>query len=288
MAGNDSKKRRMENVIAALKNDKVAIAALIFLLIVIVLSLTAPLLPLEPNKTNVAHMLEAPSLEHPFGTDEIGRDYLARVIYGGRISLLVGVLAMMMSVTIGVTVGTVSGYFGGIVDAVLMRIVDVMQSIPWLVLVTVVSIFFKQGLSSIIIVIGFFTWMEIARLVRAEVLSVKEREYVLYARFTGIPTARMIFRHLIPSVLPTIIIAATTSISSAIMTESSLSFLGIGIQEPMSSWGKLLQSAQSNLQNAIYMALIPGLLIMFTIFAFNKLGNLLRIYVDPRVMDGTK
>lgn len=288
MAGNDSKKRRMENVIAALKNDKVAIAARIFLLIVIVLSLAAPLLPLEPNKTNVAHMLEAPSLEHPFGTDEIGRDYLARVIYGGRISLLVGVLAMMMSVTIGVTVGTVSGYFGGIVDAVLMRIVDVMQSIPWLVLVTVVSIFFKQGLSSIIIVIGFFTWMEIARLVRAEVLSVKEREYVLYARFTGIPTARMIFRHLIPSVLPTIIIAATTSISSAIMTESSLSFLGIGIQEPMSSWGKLLQSAQSNLQNAIYMALIPGLLIMFTIFAFNKLGNLLRIYVDPRVMDGTK
>ena len=218
----------------------------------------------------------------------MGRDYLARVIYGGRISLLVGVLAMMMSVTIGVTVGTVSGYFGGIVDAVLMRIVDVMQSIPWLVLVTVVSIFFKQGLSSIIIVIGFFTWMEIARLVRAEVLSVKEREYVLYAKFTGISSAKMIFRHLIPSVLPTIIIAATTSISNAIMTESSLSFLGIGIQEPMSSWGKLLQSAQSNLQNAIYMALIPGLLIMFTIFAFNKLGNLLRIYVDPRVMDGTK
>lgn len=288
MAGNDSKKRRLENVIAALKNDKVAIAALVFLVIVIVLSLAAPILPLEPNKTNVAHMLEAPSWEHPFGTDEIGRDYLARVIYGGRISLLVGVLAMMMSVTIGVTVGTVSGYFGGIVDAVLMRIVDVMQSIPWLVLVTVVSIFFKQGLSSIIIVIGFFTWMEIDRLVRAEVLSVKEREYVLYAKFTGISSAKMIFRHLIPSVLPTIIIAATTSISNAIMTESSLSFLGIGIQEPMSSWGKLLQSAQSNLQNAIYMALIPGLLIMFTIFAFNKLGNLLRIYVDPRVMDGTK
>ena len=169
-----------------------------------------------------------------------------------------------------------------------MRIVDILQSIPWLILVTVISIFFKQGLVSIIIVIGFFSWMEIARLVRAEVMSVKEREYVLYADFAGVPLFKMVLRHLIPSVLPTIIIAATTSISNAIMTESSLSFLGIGIQEPLSSWGKLLQGAQSNLQNAVYMAIIPGLLIMLTIFAFNKLGNLLRIYVDPRVMDAGK
>ena len=233
-------------------------------------------------------MLNAPSVHHWFGTDEVGRDYLARVIYGGRISLLVGVLAMLMSVCIGVTIGTVSGYFGGIIDAILMRIVDVMQSIPWLVLVTVISIFFKQGLSSIIIVIGFFSWMEISRFVRAEIMSIKEREYILYAEFSGVSRFLIIIRHLIPAVLPTIIIAATTSIANAIMTESSLSFLGIGIQEPMSSWGKLLQSAQSNLQNAIYMAIIPGLLIMFTIFAFNKLGNLIRIYVEPRVTDGTK
>ena len=233
-------------------------------------------------------MLEAPSSAHIFGTDEVGRDYLARVVYGGRVSLLVGVLAMLMSVTIGVTVGILAGYLGGIIDGILMRIVDILQSIPWLILVTVISIFFKQGLVSIIIVIGFFSWMEIARLVRAEVMSVKEREYVLYADFAGVPLFKMVLRHLIPSVLPTIIIAATTSISNAIMTESSLSFLGIGIQEPLSSWGKLLQSAQSNLQNAVYMAIIPGLLIMLTIFAFNKLGNLLRIYVDPRVMDAGK
>ena len=185
------------------------------------------------------------------------------------------------------TVGILAGYLGGIIDGILMRIVDILQSIPWLILVTVISIFFKQGLVSIIIVIGFFSWMEIARLVRAEVMSVKEREYVLYADFAGV-------RYLngTPSSdsfgTATIIIAATTSISNAIMTESSLSFLGIGIQEPLSSWGKLLQSAQSNLQNAVYMAIIPGLLIMLTIFAFNKLGNLLRIYVDPRVMDASK
>lgn len=288
MAVSRSKKRRIENVIETLKHDKAAIISIIFLIVVIILSLAAPFLPLEPNKTDIAHMLNAPSVHHWFGTDEVGRDYLARVIYGGRISLLVGVLAMLMSVCIGVTIGTVSGYFGGIIDAILMRIVDVMQSIPWLVLVTVISIFFKQGLSSIIIVIGFFSWMEISRFVRAEIMSIKEREYILYAEFSGVSRFLIIIRHLIPAVLPTIIIAATTSIANAIMTESSLSFLGIGIQEPMSSWGKLLQSAQSNLQNAIYMAIIPGLLIMFTIFAFNKLGNLIRIYVEPRVTDGTK
>ena len=268
MAMNHSQKKRLENVWEALKHDKIAIFSIIFLALILILSLLAPALPLEPNKTDVAHMLEAPSSTHIFGTDEVGRDYLARVIYGGRVSLLVGVLAMLMSVTIGVTVGILAGYLGGIIDGILMRIVDILQSIPWLILVTVISIFFKRGL--------------------AEVMSVKEREYVLYADFAGVPLFKMVLRHLIPSVLPTIIIAATTSISNAIMTESSLSFLGIGIQEPLSSWGKLLQSAQSNLQNAVYMAIIPGLLIMLTIFAFNKLGNLLRIYVDPRVMDAGK
>lgn len=285
---NHSQKRRIENVTAALKKDKAAIFSLFFLAVIIILSLIAPLLPLDPNKTDVTSMLVGPSAKHWFGTDEVGRDYLARVIYGGRVSLLVGILAMLMSVIIGITVGTVSGYCGGIVDSILMRIVDIMQSIPWLVLVTVISIFLKRGLTSIIIVIGFFSWMEISRLVRAEVLSIKEREFVLYARFIGVKTFKIIISHLIPSVLPTIIIAATTGIANAIMTESALSFLGIGIQEPMSSWGKLLQSAQSNLQNAVYMAIIPGLLIMMTIFAFNKLGNLLRIYVDPRVMEGEK
>ena len=175
MAMNDSQKKRLENVWEALKHDKIAIFSIAFLAIILILSLLAPVLPLEPNKTDVSHMLEAPSSVHIFGTDEVGRDYLARVIYGGRISLLVGVLAMLMSITIGVTVGILAGYLGGIVDSILMRVVDVLQSIPWLILVTVVSIFFKQGLVSIVIVIGFFSWMEIARLVRAEVMSVKER-----------------------------------------------------------------------------------------------------------------
>lgn len=281
----NANKRRIEHVGTALRKDKGAVLSILFLLLIILLALFAPVLPLEPNKTDVAHMLNAPSANHWFGTDEVGRDYFARVIYGARVSLLIGVLAMLMSVSIGVIVGVIAGYLSGIIDAILMRIVDVMQSIPWLILVTVVSIFFKKGLSSIVIVIGFFSWMEIARLVRAEILSIKEREYILYAQFTGVSTIKIIYRHLLPAVFPTIIIAATTSIANAIMTESALSFLGIGIQEPMSSWGKLLQNSQSNLQNAVYMAIIPGLLIVMTIFAFNKMGNLLRIYVEPRVMN---
>lgn len=278
----------MDHVLTALKHDKVAIVSLTLLAFIIILSLIAPLLPMDPNATNVSHMLQRPSAGHWFGTDEVGRDYLARVIYGGRVSLMVGFLAMLTSVTIGVVVGTLAGYCGGIVDMILMRIVDIMSSIPWMVLVTVISIFLRPGLRSIIIVIGFFTWMEIARLVRAETLSIKEREFVLYAQFAGVPIWRIIAKHVIPSVFPTIIIAATTSIASAIMTESSLSFLGIGIQQPMSSWGSLLQSAQGTMQNAFYMAVIPGLLIVITIFAFNKLGNLLRIFVEPRVMSGEK
>lgn len=284
----NAKKRRMEYVISYLKRDKIAIASLIFLAFIILLSLFAPLLPLEPNKTDVMNMLMPPSSSHWFGTDEVGRDYLARVIYGGRVSLLVGVLAMLASICIGVSVGTIAGYCGGIIDMILMRIVDIMSSIPWMILVTVISIFLNPGLQSIIIVIGCFTWMEIARLVRAETLSVKEREYVMYAKFVGTPFWKVILYHIIPSVFPTIIIAATTSIANAIMAESSLSFLGIGIQQPMSSWGSLLQTAQTNLQNALYMAFIPGLLIVCTIFAFNKLGNLLRIYMEPRVTSDEK
>ena len=281
-------KRRIENVISALKHDKLAIASLIFLAVIIILSLAAPLLPLDPNATDVRNMLQPPSWEHPFGTDEIGRDYLARVIYGGRVSLLVGFLAMLTCVCVGVIVGTISGYCGGLVDSVLMRIVDIMSSIPWMVLVTVISLFLKRGLKSIIIVIGFFTWMEIARLVRAETLSLKEREYVMYAKFVGVPGYKIILKHIVPAVLPTIIIASSTGIANAIMTESSLSFLGLGIQQPMSSWGSLLQNAQGNMQNAIYTAILPGLLIVLTIFAFNKLGNLLRIFVEPRIMSGEK
>lgn len=276
------KNRRIENVKTEIKYNKAALFSIIFLIIIVFTSIFAFLLPYGPDATDVKHIFEAPTLAHPFGTDELGRDYLTRTLYGGRISLIVGLLAMFISTAIGVLVGTVSGYFGGAIDNIMMRIVDIISSIPWLILVTVVSIFLKPGLEAIIIVIGFFTWMEVARLVRAETLSVKEREYVLYAVASGQPSAKIILKHIIPSVFPTIIVASTTGIANAIMTESSLSFLGLGVQQPMSSWGSLLQNAQGNLQSAPYMAILPGILIVLTVYSFNKLGDVLRVFVEPK------
>ena len=250
--------------------------SVLFLLLLVALSLLAPVLPLDPNTTNVSQMNQPPSLDHLFGTDNVGRDYFARVLYGGRISLLVGVLAMLASVLIGSLVGIVAGYFGGLLDSILMRTVDVLSSIPWLVLVIVLSVFLKPGLTTIIIVIGGFSWMRISRLIRAETLSAKTHDYVSYARFIGVKPLTIIRRHILPSILPTLIVAASSSISSAIMTESALSFLGIGIQQPLASWGSLLQNAQSTLQSAPYMAILPGLFILLTIYSFNNVGDLIR------------
>ena len=254
--------------------------SVLFLLLLVALSLLAPVLPLDPNTTNVSQMNQPPSLDHLFGTDNVGRDYFARVLYGGRISLLVGILAMLASVLIGSLVGIVAGYFGGLMDSILMRTVDVLSSIPWLVLVIVLSVFLKPGLTTIIIVIGGFSWMRISRLIRAETLSAKTHDYVSYARFIGVKPWTIIRR---PSILPTLIVAASSSISSAIMTESALSFLGIGIQQPLASWGSLLQNAQSTLQSAPYMAILPGLFILLTIYSFNNVGDLIRDSLQKEV-----
>ena len=282
-----NRNRRLENVIYEFKHNRQAMFAAIYLTVVVLISLLVVLVPnLDPNAIDVTNQLQPPSLQHWFGTDNMGRDYFARVLYGGRISLVVGVLAMLTCILFGVIVGTVSGYFGGLVDSILMRIVDVFQSIPWIIMVTVVGIIFKKGLFSIIFVIGLFSWMPIARLVRSEVLSSKEREYVQYAKFIGVRSFTVMLQHVLPSVFPTIITAATAAIANAIMTESSLSFLGLGIQQPMSSWGSLLQQAQQYLQMAPYMAILPGILIILTVYSFNKLGDVLRVFVEPRVQAG--
>lgn len=254
----------------------------LFLLVLICLSLGAPLLPLDPTATNVSQMSQPPSWQHLFGTDEVGRDYFIRVVYGGRVSLLVGILAMLTATFIGTVIGLVAGYFGGWLDNVLMRAVDVLSAIPWLVLVIVLSVFLKPGLTTIVIVIGGFSWMSIARLIRAETLAAKERDYVAYGQFIGQKSLTIIAKHVFPSVLPTLIVAATNSISSAIMTESALSFLGMGIQQPMSSWGSLLQNAQVTLQSAPYMAILPGLFVVLTVYSFNNLGD----FVKSRLQGG--
>ena len=246
------KNRRLENVIYEFKHNKQAIFAAVYLIAIILVSIFVVFINVDPDAIDVAHKLQGPSAAHWFGTDEMGRDYLMRVLYGGRVSLVVGVLAMLTSIIIGIAVGTIAGYFGGIIDSILMRAVDVFSSIPWIIMVTVVGLLFKRGITSIIIVIGLFSWMEIARLVRSEVLSAKEREYVQYAKFIGVNSFEIMLKHVLPSVFPTIITAATAAIASAIMVESSLSFLGLGVAAPMSSWGSLLQSSQQYLQHLIW------------------------------------
>lgn len=275
--------RRFENVKRIFCNDRAAQLSLLFLVLVIVSSVVVALLPIDPNAIDIGNMLQKPSAEHLFGTDELGRDYFIRVLNGAKVSLIVGVLAMATSVVIGVTLGIISGYFGGLVDSIIMRTVDVFCSVPWIIMVTVVSLIFKKGLFSIILVIGLFSWMEIARLVRSETMSAKNREYVQYAELIGVPKWTIMTKHILPSIYPLIITSATSAIANAIMVESAMSFLGIGIQAPMASWGSLLQTAQTNLAKAPYMAFIPGILIVLTICSFNKLGDLLRIYVEPRI-----
>lgn len=280
--------RRWANMKHEFRHNKQAIFAAVFVLMVVIISLLVVFVKADPDAIDMGKMLQPASGKHWLGTDELGRDYLLRVIYGGRVSLLVGVLAMFTSVVIGVVVGTVAGYFGGFIDSLLMRAVDIFTAIPWIIMVTVVALLFKKGLASIIIVIGCFSWMEIARLVRAETLSSREREYVQYAKFIGIPSMAIIRNHVIPTVFPTIITAATAAIANAIMTESALSFLNLGVQQPMSSWGSLLQTAQQNLQQAPLMAVVPGILIILTVYSFNKLGDVLRVFVEPRITAGDK
>ena len=220
------------------------ILASIFLIGFSLLALALPLLPLDPEGLDVIHSLAKPSLQHFFGTDEVGRDYFARVLYGGRVSLMVGFLSMAMSIGLGVMVGLLSGYFGGVVDFFFMRLVDVLSSIPWMILVMVFGMVFGRGLLSLVMVIGLLSWMETARI--------------------------------IPGILPTIITASTAAIASSIMVESALSFLGRGVTAPMSSWGSLLQNAQKFLQKAPHMAILPGILIIITVLSFHQWGEALR------------
>lgn len=257
--------------------------AIVFLLLLATMSLIAPLIPIDPNAIDVTRMNQPPSAAHWFGTDELGRDYFIRVVYGGRISLTVGLLAMLTATLIGTVVGLVSGFFGGFVDNLFMRLVDVLSSIPWLVLVIVLSTLLRPGMTTIIIVIGGFSWMEISRLIRAEAMATKHRDYVDYATFLGVKKAAIIWRHLMPAVLPTLIVAASNSISGAIMTESALSFLGMGIQPPTASWGSLLQNGQSALQRAPHMALLPGLFIALTVYSFNKIGELFQDFMERKI-----
>lgn len=275
---------RWRHVAIELTSNKLGLAAVIILSILMIGSLLAFLVPHDPNQMNVMERLQGPSAEHWLGTDEYGRDYLARALYGGRVSLTVGFVSMVMAAFIGVTVGLISGYFGGWIDNLLMRLIEIILSIPTFLTLLLLSVFLKPSVGNIILIIGFLMWMNIARIVRAETMSVKEREYVLYAKASGQSAFGILTKHILPNIMPTVIVAATNTVASAILMESSLSFLGFGVQAPDATWGSMLNSAQGYIAQAPYLAIFPGLLIFLTVLSFNILGDILRVAFEPKLV----
>jgi peptide/nickel transport system permease protein len=281
-------KRRWKSVKDELFKNKYALLSLILLCIFTLASLLAFLSPFDPNKMSIVDKLQAPNGSHWFGTDDYGRDYFTRVLYGGRVSLAVGFLSMVVAITVGTAVGAISGYFGGWIDNLLMRLVEVLMSIPSFFLMLLLNAYMKPGITPLVFIIGLLTWMEIARIVRSETLSVKEREYVLYAKASGQSSWWIILKHIIPNIASTIIIAGTLNIATAILMESSLSFLGLGVQQPNSSWGSMLNNAQGYIGDAWHLTLFPGFLILFTVLAFNVLGDVLRVAFEPKGANGER
>lgn len=274
----------VKDVLRALKENKLAMLCVIVLLGITLSALLAPLSPIDPNAQDFNMKLQPPSAEHWFGTDELGRDYFIRALYGGRISLTVGFMSMLLSTAIGTIVGTVSGYMGGRVDMILMRFTDVFMSVPSFLLMVVINSLFPPNIYSMVIILGLFEWCQIARITRAETLALKERDFVLASKHLGGSNSRIIFKHIIPNMSSSIIVAGSLAVARSILTESSLSFMGLGVQLPKASWGTMLQSAQVYIMNRPTMAIFPGLFIVCTVFSFNVLGDALRIALEPKIM----
>jgi len=234
------------------------------------------LAPYDPADVNVGNLLQAPSLEHWMGTDALGRDLLSRMIHGSRISLSVGLVAVAIALVLGILLGSIAGYSGHWVDRCIIALVDIMLSFPVLFLILAVVSIMESSLLIIMVIIGLTSWMGIARLIRAEILSLKEREFILAAKAMGASHLRILTRHLIPNAMGPVIVAATLGVAGAIMIESTLSFLGIGVQPPIPSWGNILMDAKAALGVAWWLMFYPGLAIFFTVLSYNFIGEHLR------------
>lgn len=239
--------------------------------------------PFDPNFIDVDALLQPPSATHLLGTDALGRDVFSRILFGGRVSLWVGFVAVGIATGIGLVLGLISGYFGRIIDEIIMRGVDVMLCFPSFFLILAVIAFLEPSLTNIMIVIGLTGWMGVARLVRAETLTIRERDYVQAARAAGAGPGRIIFRHILPNAVAPVLVSATLGVAGAILTESSLSFLGLGVQPPDASWGNMLMEGKEVLGIAWWLSVFPGLAILFTVLGYNLLGESLRDLLDPRL-----
>ena len=258
-------------------------AGFIIIVAVFLLAMLAPIIaPYDPNDINVKAILLSPSWQHWMGTDGLGRDVLSRMLYGGRISLLVGLVAVGIATAIGIVLGAIAGYYRGWIDTVIMRLVDVMLSIPSFFLILAVIAFLTPSIINVMIVIGLTSWMGVTRLVRAEFLSLSGREFVQASRTLGAQDARLIFTHLLPNSLTPIIVSSVLGVAGAVLMESGLSFLGLGVQAPQASWGNILTDGKDYIQFAWWLSLFPGLAILMTVLGYNLLGEGLRDALDPR------
>lgn len=256
------------------------------ILIIAVLILTAIFSPListhNPIEGNILERLQSPSKNHFLGTDEMGRDVFSRMVYGTRISISIGIIAVGISVIVGTFLGLISGYFGGKIDTVIMRFVDIMLCFPTFFLILMVIAFLEPNIYNIMIVIGLTSWTGLARLVRGETLSIKERDFIIAAKGLGLKKRRIIFVHILPNVIAPVIVASILGVGAAILTESGLSFLGLGVQPPTPSWGNILTSGKDYIHIAWWLSLFPGLAILITVLGWNLLGEGLRDVFDPR------
>lgn len=279
------------------RRHKAAIAGAIMLILLILYSFAGTVFFTEEyaNYTDTSQRLQPPSREHPFGTDTVGRDILARTIYGGQISMLIGLFAAAIEVIAGVIIGALAGYYGGLLDGLLMRFTEAMFTIPQLFLLLVMAKFFANKFPSIevlgrtfsgsviviVAIIGLTSWMYLARIVRADFLSLKEREFVVAAHTIGTNNAAIIVRHILPNTMAPIIVTATLGVANAILTEAYISFLGLGVQPPTATWGNMLEGAYNYILSAPWLWIFPGLLILLTVMSINNLGDGLRDALDP-------
>lgn len=266
------------------RRNRVALLGGAIVLTVCLVALLAPFLaPYDPYEINIREILTPPSLQHPFGTDPLGRDVLSRVIWGARVSLWVGFVAVGIAIWVGIVVGALAGFYRGKVDAFLMRLVDVMLAVPTFFLILTVIAILEPSIWNIMIVIGLTGWMRVARLVRGQFLAIREMDYVTAARTLGARDLRLIVRHILPNALSPVYVAAVLGVAGAILTESALSFLGIGVQPPKASWGSILTAGKDNIEIAWWLSVFPGLAIFVTVLGYNLLGEGLRDALDPRL-----
>lgn len=271
-------------VLRAIIQHKLSRVGIVFIILLASMAAFAPwLAPYDPNKQDLYNVLSGPSMEHWLGTDNVGRDLLSRIIYGARVSLMVGVLSTILSATIGSLVGLVAGYRGGVVDMVVMRITDTFMCIPWLVFVLVLAAALGPGLINIIIALGALGWTGFARIIRGQVLMVRELSYVEAARASGATGRRIMFKHLLPNSVAPIIVASSITLGLFIMVESAAAFFGLGAQPPTASWGKALRTGYAYLEIVPLFSIAPGAMITLAVLAFNFLGDGLRDALDPRL-----